>query len=572
VRGAAALAFTLALVVAAPALAERIRDFDVELTVRADGTLGVEEQIRWDFEGASRHGIFRELPIAYERPGAADFHIHVHVDGVTDGHGGAPGVKTTEAGGYLRVRIGDPTQTVTGVRDYQIRYHVERAVTFFSDHDELYWNATGTEWPVPIDRAVAHVALPASTATAKLDATCYTGGAGSRETACTTRRDQASFDVVATRRLREREGMTIVVGFPKGVVREPSWLQEALWRLLDYGIQWLLLPLGTLVLVVGTWRRWGRDPRVSDAIAVRYEPPPGLTPAEVGTVVDERADLDDVTSTIVDLAIRGWLTIEELETTTLLFFSNTDYRLRRQNPEPSGQSLKPHERELMAGLFASGDDMRISDLREKFYRHLPIIRSYLYETLSSDAGLFNGRPDTTRNGWLILGGAIAVGGFLAHVALSPLGVGAIMLSGVIVALAANAMPQRTRKGREAYEQIMGFKEFLSRVEGDRLERLGGRTSTTFEKFLPLAIVLGVADRWAQAFAGIYTVPPTWYNGNFDGGAFQPSNLVQNVGRSLDTMGRALAATPPSSSGSGSSGFGGGGSSGGGFGGGGGGSW
>jgi hypothetical protein len=292
----------------------------------------------------------------------------------------------------------------------------------------------------------------------------------------------------------------------------------------------------------------------------------------VGTVVDERADLDDVTSTIVDLAIRGWLTIEELETTTLLFFSNTDYRLRRQNPEPSGQSLKPHERELMAGLFASGDDMRISDLREKFYRHLPIIRSYLYETLSSDAGLFNGRPDTTRNGWLILGGAIAVGGFLAHVALSPLGVGAIMLSGVIVALAANAMPQRTRKGREAYEQIMGFKEFLSRVEADRLERLGGRTSTTFEKFLPLAIVLGVADRWAQAFAGIYTVPPTWYHGNFDGGAFQPSNLVQNVGRSLDTMGRALAATPPSSSGSGSSGFGGGGSSGGGFGGGGGGSW
>ena len=226
----------------------------------------------------------------------------------------------------------------------------------------------------------------------------------------------------------------------------------------------------------------------------------------------------------------------------------------------------------MAVLFASVDDMRISDLLEKFYRHLPIIRSYLYETLSSDAGLFNGRPDTTRNGYLILGGAIACGGFLAYPVLGPLGVGAIMLSGVIVALAANTMPQRTRKGREAYEQIMGFKEFLSRVEADRLERLGGRTATTFEKILPLAIVLGVADRWAQAFAGIYTVPPTWYHGTFDGGSFQPTDLVRNVGRSLDTMGRALAATPPSRSGSGSSGFGGGGSSGGGFGGGGGGSW
>src|SRR5258705_12032317 len=104
--------------------------------------------------------------------------------------------------------------------------------------------------------------------------------------------------------------------------------------------------------MVTTWRRRGRDPRIGDAIAVRYEPPAGLTPAEVGTLVDERADLDDVTSTIVDLAIRGWLTIEEVDTTQLLFFSHKDYRLRRR-PAPSGQSLKPHESKLVDGLFES---------------------------------------------------------------------------------------------------------------------------------------------------------------------------------------------------------------------------
>ena len=567
-RTAAVLA--LALATAAPALAERIRDFDVQVTVRDDGTLGVEEHIRWDFEGALRHGIYREIPIAYERPGSADFHIRVHVDRVSDEHGGSPGVTTTEAGGYLRVRIGDPRQTVTGVHDYWIRYHVERAVLFFDDHDELYWNATGTEWPVAIDHAAAHVALPARTATAKLDAACYTGGAGSREAACSARRDQAAFDVVATRPFAPREGLTVVVGFPKGMVAEPSRFQLLLWRLLDYGAAWFLLPLGTLVAVVALWRRSGRDPVVGDAIAVRYEPPPGLTPAEVGTLVDERADLDDVTASIIDLAIRGWLTIEELQTTELLFFSHNDYLLRKL-ASPAGQRLKQHETELMGGLFAHGDTVLVSDLREKFYRHLSAIKAQLYHGLASGDGYFTGRPDTTRNGYLIAGGAIAVGGFLAHAVLSPLGVGAIMLSGVIIALSANAMPRRTRKGREAYEQILGFKEFLGRVEADRLDRLGGRTATTFEKILPLAIVLGVADRWAHAFDGIYAAPPTWYHGRFDGGSFQPTDLVRNVGRSLDTMGRSLAATPPSR-GSGSSGFGGGGSSGGGFGGGGGGSW
>src|SRR6185503_5307956 len=99
---------------------------------------------------------------------------------------------------------------------------------------------------------------------------------------------------------------------------------------------------------------------------------------------------------------------------------------------------------------------------------------------------------------------------------------------------------------------------------------GGRTAGTFEKVLPFAVVLGVADRWANAFAGIYATPPTWYQGRFDDGAFQPNDLVRHVGRSLDTMGRTLASTP--SGGSGSSGLGSGGSSGGGFGGGGGGSW
>jgi uncharacterized membrane protein YgcG len=568
-RRAAGFGLGIALVLAATAArAERIRDFDVAVMVRPDGTLGVEEHIHWDFEGAERHGIYREIPIAYERPGAADFHIRVHVDAVTDASGTPWPTKTTESGGYLRIRVGDPERTVTGRKDYWLRYHVERGILFFPDHDELYWNATGTEWPVPIDRAAAHVTLPPSTLGAKVDATCYTGAVGSREQACKLTRDAATTDVVASRPLGVREGLTIVIGFPKGTVAEPSALERTVWRLLDYGAHWLLLPIATLVLLVVGWRRTGRDPHLSDAIAVRYEPPPGLTPAEVGTVFDERADMDDVTSTIVDLAIRGWLGIEEVEASQLLFFSHTDYRLRRR-PPPSGQTLKPHEQDLLDGLFENGDSVLVSDLREKFYRHLSGIKTDLYKTLSSGDALFAGRPDTIRTAWAFGGSALACVGFLVYPIAGFIGAASLMLSGALVTIGARAMPRRTRRGRAAYEQIVGFREFVRRVEADRLDRLGGRTAATFEKVLPLAIVLGVADRWAEAFAGIYAAPPSWYQGNFDGRSFQPQDLVRNVGRSLDTMGRAMTSTP---AGSGSSGFGGGGSSGGGFGGGGGGSW
>jgi hypothetical protein len=565
-RRAAAVALGLVLAVAAPARAERIRDFDVRVTVRPDASFAVEEHIRWDFEGAERHGIYREIPIAYERPGAADFHIRLHVDGVTNAQGVAWTAKTTTAGGYVRIRIGDPDRTVSGVQDYWIRYHVERGILFFDDHDELYWNATGTEWPFPIDHATATVTVPATAASSKIDLACYTGPAGAREQACAGSRTFAEVDFRATRPLRAREGLTVVVGMPKGTVAAPSAVEQGLWRLLDSGVQWLLLPLAAFAGLFAIWRGTGRDPKVGEAIAVRYEPPPGLTPAEIGTVFDESADIDDVTSTIIDLAIRGWLRIEEVEGTSLLFFSRKDYRLTRL--KPPGAGLKPHETALLTALFADGEQVLVSDLREKFYRHLSTIRDTLYAGVTKD-GLFAHRPDRTRTGWRIAGGALAFSTFLVMPAFGPFAACAVLATGLMILLAGRAMPRRTVKGREAYEQIVGLKEFIARVEADRLERLGGRTATTFEKILPIAIVLGVADRWADAFAGIYTTPPTWYAGSFDGRTFQPHDLVHDVGRSLDTMGRAMSSTP---AGSGSSGFGGGGSSGGGFGGGGGGSW
>ena len=568
-RGIAWRLAVLGIVLATPARSERIRSFDVVIDVGANGSFTVEERIRWDFEGASKHGIYREIPIAYERPGSADYRIDVRVDRVTDAQGTPWPMKTSRAGGYLRIRVGDPERTLTGQQDYWFRYRVGRGLLFFPDHDELYWNATGTEWAFPIERAEAHVTVP-PVGDRRIELACYTGPVGSREHACEIHQTDTAVDAAAGRRLGPREGLTIVVGLPKGVVTEPTALQRRLWWLLDSGVAWLALPVIALAGMLTRWRRGGRDPVVQEAVPVRYEPPPGLTPAEVGTVFDERADLDDVTSTILDLAIRGWLRIEEMPAEGLLFFSRTDYKLVRL-PDPAGARLKSHEAELLAGLFEGNrKSVRISELRDKFHRHLPPIKRALYEELSAKDGLFAADPDRVRQRHLIAGFLLAVPGVFVLQPFGPIACASFVFAGIVVAMVGRGMPRRTRKGREAYEHIVGLREFIRRVEGDRLDRFGGRTAGTFEKVLPFAVVLGVADRWANAFSGIYATPPSWYQGRFDGGTFQADDLVRHVGRSLDTMGRTLASTP--SGGSGSSGLGDSGSSGGGFGGGGGGSW
>jgi uncharacterized membrane protein len=147
---------------------------------------------------------------------------------------------------------------------------------------------------------------------------------------------------------------------------------------------------------------------------------------------------------------------------------------------------------------------------------------------------------------------------------------AAVVSALIIGLFGPHMPRKTRKGRRAQQHILGFREFIERVEVDRLERLGMRSPEQFEKILPYAFVLGAADEWAEAFADLYREPPDWYRSS-RGGGFRPGGFVEDVGRSLDSLGNAMRSRPSSSGGSGSSGMSGG-FSGGGFGGGGGGSW
>ena len=400
-------------------------------------------------------------------------------------------------------------------------------------------------------------------------ATAFRGVQGSTEAAAAAV-EPGAVRVTTDRDLGFREGLTAVVGWDPGVVRRPTVVEKtaaAVYSNLPLAIPPLVL-LGMLRL----WRARGRDPELAP-IATRYDPPEWMTPAELGTLVDGKPDMRDITATIVDLAVRGFLHIEQTENEVLFgLFSNKDYRFTLRKPRDEWRGLKDHERGLLDALFSGGlETVELSDLKNKFYKHLPALREGLYKMLVA-RGFYTARPDRVRILYIVAGavggGALAVasGTIMTALGMQPVaGVAAGILSGVIVMLFGWIMPARTISGTRELEKVLGFQEFLSQVEGDRLKRMV-QTPEMFEKYLPYAMALAVEENWARAFDGISQQPPQWYTGPGGVHAFRPSAFTSDLGRMSTQAAAAMSSSPRSSGGSGFSG----GSSGGGFGGGGGG--
>jgi uncharacterized membrane protein YgcG len=562
-----ALAVALALIAAAPAAAQRtlvIERFDAAIEVNVDGTIEVDETIRPRFTG-SWNGIYRTIPIEYRTPQGLNYTLRLIIDSVTDGAGAKLRYETSRERHYRKVKIWVPG-AVDATRTVHLRYRVPDALRFFDEHDELYWNVTGDEWDVPIESAAAVIHLPAGVSGVR--ATAFRGTFGSTDRAPVSI-DGNVVTVEAAGGLGFHEGLTAVVGWNPGVVHRPTTAEKTA-RVVSSNLPLAIPPL-VFVGMWSLWRRRGRDPKLGP-VTTRYEPPDAMTPAEVGTLVDGKPDMRDITATIVDLAVRGYLHITESESGGVFgFFSSKDYTFALKKPREEWSGLKTHERDLLDAMFGTGDEVRLADLKNTFYKHLPGLRDGLYSGLVS-GGFYKARPDRVRLAYIA--GGIAAGVAIGLVSASIMGAlgmqpGAGIIAGVLSAAVIIGfgifMPARTIRGTRGLESILGFQEFLSRVEADRLQRMV-KTPEMFEKFLPFAMALGVEDNWARAFEGIYREPPQWYTGPPGGPMFQPRAFTGNLSRMSTQAAAVMASSPRSSSGSGFSG----GSSGGGFGGGGGG--
>ena len=566
------LLFAALLAVPASARTLRIRDFHAELDVLPDSSLDVTETLRVDFEGAWQ-GIYRTIPVEYAGPGGFNYSLFLTDINATDTDGAPLRIDRQRRAGNLELKIFVPAAEDTS-RNISLHYRVRDGLRFFDDHDELYWNLTGTGWDLPLESASAHIILPVGVT--GLRAANYTGVLGSRSQDAKVDILGSNIDIRTRRPLAFHEGLTIVAGWDKGFVSEPQG-SEKVAQFLESN--WpLFLPVGVFVLMFWLKYTRGRDPRVG-AVAVQYEPPAGLSPGKAGALVDDQAGIRDITATLVDLAVRGFITIEERESSHLMgLYSNKEYIFHLNKKPTEWSGAKSHELLMLNGIFGNAivgmrDAVALSELQNRFYKNLPGIRRAIFESLVQH-GYFAHRPDLVRQAYLVVAGVTGTllylfGQYLAQhtgIQAQSFSVAAI-LTGLIIAGFGWFMPTRTVDGVRALHDTLGFENFLSHVEGDHLARTP-QSPANFEKFLPFAMALGVEKKWVGAFDGMLQ-QPSWYQ-TTGTAVFHPVGFVYSLDQMAVRTGQVMASAPRSSGNSATSGFGGMGGVGGGFGGGGGG--
>jgi uncharacterized membrane protein YgcG len=543
---------------------ERVLDFNSSILIEKSGELVVTERIAVQAEGRQiRRGILRDFPTRYRDRAGNEVHIPFHVVRVLrDGQGEPFRVEPLSNG--ARIRIGNPDVMLSlGRHEYEITYRTGRQIGFFPDHDELYWNVNGNGWTFAFDQISAEVRLP-TVVQMKLEA--YTGRFGDRGRDYEAEVVDGKAIFRGTRALAPAEGLTIVVSFPKGIVREPtrgervrSFLQDnrgALWG-----------AAGIVLLVVFLWWRWwlvGRDPRQGPKFP-RYEAPPGVGPA--GARYVHKMGFDDrcFAAALLGLGERRVLKIKS---------GLNGYDLERRDKTP--ETWLPGEKALLSHLLpqvgmsytiSRGYDPLVGSTRKALEKDIVV---YFGERLfSKNMGSFAVAV-------MIAAGVATLMGY--NLASAEQVFAALAVMSVILALFKWLLPAYSVEGRKMEDAIVGLRQYLSIAEADELKRYQAppQTAEEFAKFLPYAVALDVEKTWADRFAkaigaaAVAAAVSDYYSS--DRGLFDGSG-VGSLAHSLSGLGETVssAATAPGSS-SGSSDGGGGGSSGGGGGGGGGSGW
>lgn len=566
----ARLVIVVVMLALAPAMVlaeERITGFDVAIDVEKDGDILVTESIAVVSEGRQiRRGIFRDLPRYYLKEGKT-LPYRYDVISVMRGEEKEPYSIENQSNAY-RIRIGDADVFLPqGRHTYEIKYEVKNQVRYFDGYDEVYWNVTGNYWAFPIASASARISLPGGAGAVQNAG--YTGGQGESGRDFQYRYNAGAHIFETTRSLGVREGLTVSVGFEKGVVDPPSGA--------DARAEWWTLNASRVVLAVAflmigfyyivTWRRIGRDP-LKGPVFARYDPPEGYSPAAVHHIYHRGLKGHDaLTATLMDLATKGRINIDvnNDKETKITHLVGGDII-------PAGKT----EDDLLESLCSVGEAFSFGDKYNATF-------TGVYERFKKKISGAYGEPYFRWNrGFLVVAAVFSVLAVLLAVNLSiewtGFHTGGVAALVVMVGAASYFLPAPTPKGQDIRTRIEGFRLYLKTAEELQLNSVEVGSSAPppmtverYERFLPYAVALGVEKPWTRHFEKLMPreaaeYRPHWGHSNIGGnrslGAFNKA-IVSGISS-------GVASSLPQSSGS--SGSSGGGSSGGGGGGGGGGGW
>ncbi len=537
---------------------ESIDDYSVFIQISPSGVVTFNESILYDFGLAQKHGVFREIPFVKTNSTGKEFRVGLDNVQVTNQTLRDDTYSSSEENEQLVLKIGHPDVYVTGKNLYNIQYTALGALTYFSDHDELYWNVLGTGWEVPVANFEAVVSLPDGIASSDVNFNCYTGYSGSTESDCTYRFENNMLKVAATRPLSPNEGVTIVVGFPKGYVQV---LEPAEYYLIHPIIQVLLgiLAFSFYILLPGyvflrNYHELQHVKKSARIVAAWFDPPKspdgGLyAPAETALLIDPAITNRHITATIIQLAQKSYIKIIYEENKGI--FSKDKIYL--QKLKESDYTLLQFERELLDAFFNTvtlvDNKLELSKLKNstKFITAINKFKKTLGKSLKQ-RGDAKRSIDELNNLVVLLSIPMFV---LLNLPLL-----------LVALLVVRKNQQLTEMGIEQYSYAQSLKNFI--VTQDAQYDFQAERQMFFEKLLPYATAFGVEDVWIKRFPDLSLSEVTWLEGTSD--LVMLSALTSNMNSTVQSV-----MTPTNSSSGFSSGSSGG-SSGGGGGGGGGGSW
>lgn len=533
-----------------PVLAEEIQNYEVDITINTDSSINIQEKILYDFGFLQKHGIYRDIPYKYNARGGT-FTIQISDVSVLDETGNKYIFTTSTQNNDFKIKIGDPDSYISGQKTYIINYKVKKAINYFSEHDELYWNAIGGNWLININKSLIKINVPQSS---DITYACYYGQIKSTTT-CPINKEGNQLTIEHNDVLYPGNYLTIVVGLPKGILYKPSTIENIWYTIIDNLI--IFLPFIVFIFLLIKWFKHGRDPKGKGIIVPQYEPLKDLSPLESITLINERFEIKNIPAEIINLAIKGYVKIKKLEKTS--FFNKQDYFLIKI--KDIDDSLNDGEKLLLSKLFLINESILLSTVKSDD------IEGLKYETKKSltQKGYFEKNPLKIKTTYIIIGFLILSS--LVFVKHSTITIVSIFATSLIVFFFGMIMPKKTVKGVEAKEYLLGLKKYISLAEIRRIQfhNAPAKTPEHFEKLLPYAMIFNLEKKWAEEFNSL-KYSPTWYEDR-NLTTFSSVIFVDNLNTFYTTGKNSIASSP-----NGGSGFGGGGFSGGGFGGGGGGSW
>jgi uncharacterized membrane protein YgcG len=547
---------------------ERILRFHSDILVLSNGSIEVTETITVRAEGSRiRRGIYRDIPTEYFDTSGNRHEVSIEPLAVLRNNA-REDFHTVNVDRGIRVYFGNSKRFLpNGTHTYSFRYRAGRMLGFFDEHDELYWNVTGFDWAFPIDEASAAVSFEFPVDTSDIRYEAYTGSFGAQgQDYDAALQNNAAVLFESTRPLSAVNGLTIVVGWPKGFVREPTGMQRVGWLLRD-NVN-LLIALGGFVLLLAyyipVWRRYGKDPD-EGVIVARYEPPDGFSPASLRYIRQMYYDDKVMTAAVVNLAVKGYLRIVG---------DDGEHSLVKSNPGLNPPALAAGEQELYEGLFEDGAFIELTDDNHVV---LGAAKDTHRRSLKDDYKKHYFQTNALLNipGMVIVIGTMLVA-FYDGAGITRYLIAAIALMFLTLVFFSNIMRRPTLRGQKLLDEMLGFKDYLEIAEKDELNLRNPpeKTPQLFEQYLPFALALGVDQKWSEKFAAVLAAfrnpdggdyHPAWYGGSWN--SSNPGSFSKNLSGGLNSA-IASSVTPPGSS----SGGGGGGFSGGGGGGGGGGGW